>query len=175
MGLLEGFATYDAGITKVLADWEKMGIFSYVLPFILIFAIVYAILDKVEVFKGKTGINLIISLAVGLLSLQLNFVAVFFREIFPRAGIGLSVLLVALILAGAFVDWDKTSGKGMWIFFGVGALVFLIVIAQAFSAYSGFTTNWWSDYGSAIIILVLVITMIVLAMTMGGDKAPAKP
>ena len=170
MGLLEGFATYDAGITKVLADWEKMGIFSYVLPFILIFAVTYAILDKVEVFKGKKGINLVIALAVGLLSLQLNFVAVFFREIFPRAGIGLSVLLVALILAGAFVNWDKGK-EGMWIFFGVGAVTFLFILAQAFSAYSGYTTNWWEDYGSAIIILILVIVMIVLAMTMGGEKS----
>ncbi|MEK6919182.1 MAG: hypothetical protein AABW73_04030 [Nanoarchaeota archaeon] len=166
MGLLEGFATYDAGITKVLADWEKMGVFAYVLPFILIFAVTYAILEKIPVFKGKKGINLVVSLAIGLLSLQMNFVAVFFREIFPRAGIGLSVLLVSLILCGAFIDWE--GKKHQWIFFGVGAVTFLFIIANAFSAYSGYTTNWWEDYGSAIVILILVITLIVLSMTMGS-------
>jgi hypothetical protein len=168
MGLLEGFVTYDAGITKVLADWERYGIFSYVLPFILIFAVTYAILDKIPTFQGKKGINLVIALSVGLLSLQLNFVAVFFREIFPRAGIGLSVLLVALILCGAFITWTNT--KHVWIFFAVGALTFLFIIAHAFSAYSGYTTNWWEEYGSAIIILILVITMIVLAMTVGNSS-----
>lgn len=170
MGLLEGFVTYDAGITKVLADWEKMGIFAYVLPFVLIFAVTYAILDKIPTFTGKKGINLVIAMAVGLLSLQLNFVAVFFAQIFPRAGIGLAVLLVALILAGAFVNWDKGK-EGGWIFFGVGAVTFLFIIANAFSAYSGYTSNWWEAYGSAIIILILVIVMIVLAMTMGKTSS----
>jgi len=159
MNILSGFASYDAGITRVLQDWETMGVFAYVLPFILIFAVVYAILDNVSVFKDRKGINLVIALAVGLLSLQFNSVAVFFGEIFPRAGIGLSVVLVSLILAGAFIDWDNPSHK--WIFFGIGALAFLFVVANAFSAYSGYTGNWWNDYGSAIIILVIIIGLIV--------------
>jgi hypothetical protein len=177
MGLLEGFVSYDAGITKVLADWERMGVFAYVLPFILIFAVVYAIMDKIPVFKDKRGINLVVSLAIGLLALQLNFVAVFFAEIFPRAGIGISVLLVAMILAGAFITWTKANGEPTamaWVFFGLGAVIFLFIIANAFGAYSGYTTNWWDEYGSAIVVLILVITLIVLAMTMGkSDSAPA--
>ena len=167
MGLLEGFATYDAGITRVLADWEALGVFSYVLPFILIFAVTFAILDNVSVFKGRKGINLVIALAVGLLALQFNMVSVFFAEIFPRAGIGLSVVLVALILSGAFIDWDKDSHR--WIFFAIGALAFLLVIANAFSSYSFFGTNWWEDYGSAIVVLIIIIGLIVSVMVSNKD------
>lgn len=163
MGLLEGFVTYDAGITKVLADWQSWGVFAYVLPFILIFAVVYAILDNISVFKDRKGINLVIALAVGLLALQFNLVAVFFGEIFPRAGIALSVVLVALILAGAFIKWDDDSGH-KWIFFGIGALAFLFVIANSFSSFSAFGSGWWDRYGSAVIILVIVIGLIVSVM-----------
>ena len=165
---LTGLAGSDAGVTKVLADWNNMGVFAYVLPFILIFAVVYAILDNVSVFKDRKGINLVIAVAVGLLALQFNFVAVFFGQIFPRAGMGLSVVLISLILAGAFVKWEDNDKKEMsphkWIFFGVGALAFLFVIANAFSAYSNTTTSWWSDYGSAIIIAVILIGLIVAVM-----------
>ena len=174
MNILSGLASYDAGITKVLKDWETMGVFAYVLPFILIFAVVYAILDNVSVFKDRKGINLVISLAVGLLALQFNYVSVFFGQIFPRAGIGISVILVALILAGAFVDWKDTSWH-KWIFFGIGALAFLFVIANSFSAYSGYTNNWWNEYGSAIIILVIIIALIVAVMMSNRTSTPAKP
>ncbi len=172
MGLIEGFVTYDAGIGKVLSDFESLGVFAYILPFILIFAVVYAILDKIPIFAGKKGINMVIALAVGLLALQFNVVAVFFGEIFPRAGIGLSVVIVALVLAGAFIDWSDGS---KWIFFGIGGLAFIIVTISSLSAYySGGAGGWWDTYGSAVIILLIVIGLVVAVMVSrsgnGGSK-----
>ncbi|MBS3074697.1 hypothetical protein J4447_04595 [Candidatus Pacearchaeota archaeon] len=174
MGLLEGFVTYDAGIGKVLGDFETLGIFAYVLPFILIFAVVFAVLDKIPIFQGKKGINMVIALAVGLLSLQFNVVTVFFGEIFPRAGIGLSVVIVALILAGAFIKWDDTSSH-KWIFFGIGALAFIIITITSLSAFSSPGFNWWDQYGSAIIILLIVIGLVVAVMvSKGGSGGSSK-
>jgi len=158
-----------SSIGGVLQNWESLGIFSYVLPFILIFAVVYAILDKVEVFEGKNSLNMVIALAVGLLALQFEFVPLFFSEIFPRAGIAISVLLVALILAGAFIDWKDEKKRWHWIFFGLAAIAFLLVIANSFAAFSFFGSGWWDDYGSAIIVLVVLIAL-VTAVMLGGKK-----
>ena len=36
-------------ITDVLNTWADLGVFSYVIPFLLIFAVVYAILEKTKI------------------------------------------------------------------------------------------------------------------------------
>ena len=80
-------------ITDVLNIWNEMGVFSYVIPFLLIFAVVFAILKKTGMLSSRSadgkgddnnGILAIISVAIGLLALQFDFVAEFFSIIFPR-------------------------------------------------------------------------------------------
>ena len=75
--------------------------------FLLIFAVVYGILSTMNIFsKGdkNKGVNAVIAIAVGLLALQWDYVPEFFSVIFPYAGIGISILLVALILMGLFLS-----------------------------------------------------------------------
>jgi len=123
-------ASYSAfgggGIGNLLAQWESAGVFSYVLPFLLIFAIVYAVLSFVKVFQNNKGVNAIISLAVALMALQFNLVSVFFADIFPRLGVALSIILVLLILGGMFLDWDNAGMK--WFLFAIVAVTVIVVI-----------------------------------------------
>ena len=93
-------------VTSMLNYWADIGVFAYILPFLLIFAVVYGILSKINILgeQGKNkGVNAVISVAVGLLALQFDYVPHFFSMIFPYAGMGISVLLVALILANLFL------------------------------------------------------------------------
>ena len=81
---------------ELFAQWEAAGIFAYALPFLLIFAILFGILSKINIFGSKDnpnkGVNAIISLAVAFMSLQFNLVSTFFADLFPRFGIALSVI-----------------------------------------------------------------------------------
>ena len=40
----------DGAFNEVFAQWAEIGIFSHVLPFLLIFALVFGILTKVKLF-----------------------------------------------------------------------------------------------------------------------------
>ena len=95
---------YGGTFGNLLAQWEQLGVFSYVLPFLLIFALIFGILQRVDVFKGNKGINAIIALSVSLMSLQFNLVPIFQAEIFPKLGVGLSVILAVIILKGLFLE-----------------------------------------------------------------------
>src|SRR3989344_7748268 len=161
-----------SGIGNLLASWENMGVFTYLLPFLLIFAMIFAILSRMQIFKDNRAVNGIIALVVGLMALQFEFVPRFFSEVFPRLGIGISIILVILILTGMFIDPTK-SGL-MWGLFGVGALVAIFVLLNTGSALgctSGtFFAEYWPNIGLAILALVLVFTVL-----FSGKKDPNKP
>ena len=73
-------------VTEVLNIWNDIGVFSYVIPFLLIFAVVFAIMDKTKMFssqgKDNRGIIALIAVSISLLSLQFDFVSEFFN-LFP--------------------------------------------------------------------------------------------
>ena len=111
-------------ITDVLNTWADYGVFAYVLPFLMIFALVYGLLSKSKLLGENRGVHATLALVIGLLALQFDYVSNFFATIFPYAGIGISVLLVALILMGVLTD-DEDAAK--WIFFGIGAVIFGLI------------------------------------------------
>ena len=115
---------------SVLSQWEQLGVFSYVLPFLLIFALIFGILQRVKIFNESKGINAVIAVSTALMALQFNFVPVFFADIFPQLGIGLSVVLLGLILTGLFTDSNLT-----WMGMGLGGIIFLVIIGNYFSRY----------------------------------------
>ena len=76
-----GFFGYS--IADVLNRWADRGVFAYVLPFLMIFALVYGILVKTQILGENKGVHVTIALAIGLISLQFDYVSNFFSTIFP--------------------------------------------------------------------------------------------
>ncbi len=167
LNALTGLVSGWSNIGYILQEWEYYGIFEYALPFLLIFALVFGILSKSKLFgENAKGVITVVSLAVGLLAITSQGLRAFFRVIFPYAGIGLSVLLVALILMGLFVDSDK-DWYGI-VFYILGGLIALIVIISALSSYEygWFGGWWWAQYWPAIVAFLVIgglITLVILA------------
>ena len=163
-------------IGNMLFQWEQAGVFSYVLPFLLIFAVVFGILSKINIFggkegKGNMGINVVIALAVGFLALQFNFVSLFFSEIFPRLGIGISIILVVLILLGLFINPKNKGWMG-----GLAAIALLVVVVVVFSSldsyswYTGSGIGYWLGHNWTTIVGVLVFLGLLGAIIGGSGK-----
>jgi len=158
-------------ITDVLNTWNQQGVFSYVIPFLLIFAVVFAILEKTGILSGKDKDNQvshnrpmlsIISVSVALLSLQFDIVGEFFSIIFPRFGVGLSIFLVLLILLGFFFGDNLKAGKMSWIGWLTGIGVVIWALANWDDWGYGFGLGGWiSEYFWAMIILAALIGVIV--------------
>jgi hypothetical protein len=121
-------------ITDILNIWADYGVFAYALPFLLIFAIVFGILSKTDILGKNKGVQATIALAVGLLSLQFDYVTNFYATIFPYAGIGISILLVAIILMGVSASEFKWSP---WIWLILGGIIFLVIL------FTSLSDNWF--------------------------------
>jgi hypothetical protein len=174
---------YGGSIGDLLSYWEQAGFFAYVLPFLLIFAIVFGILTRANIFgqgsdgKGNKGLNAIISLVIGLLALQFNIVPIFFADIFPRLGIGLSVILVLMILIGMFIPAGNNSTVN-YLLMGVAAIVFIVVITKSFGDLGFGTSNigYWIYANLPLITTVLIVLAAVGAVVgAGAPKAPPFP
>jgi len=183
MGALTGLAVIGNDITSILNYLADIGVFAYVLPFLLVFAVVYGILAKTKILENEPdknkGVNAVIAIAIGLLSLQWDYVPLFFARIFPFAGIGISILLVAMILMGLFfkVDHDKDNWQTT-TFFVLGALIALIVVFSSFSevgfGFAGGGYWWWDQYGPALITLVIIGVLIAIVLGGKGGSSTTK-
>jgi hypothetical protein len=172
-------------VTDVLNIWNDLGVFSYAIPFLLIFAVVFAILEKSKVLSSldreNSIIEAIVSAAIGLLSLQFDFVSEFFAIIFPRFGVGLSIFLVLLIILGLFHKDDGDKGvinKPLaaisWLV-GVGVVIWALSAWDEWGNIGGFG-GWFSEYLWALIVLGIIIAVIVVfaTTTNSGSNTPGK-
>ena len=152
---------YD--IASVLADWQTLGVFDYVLPFLLIFAVVYGILMASKVMSGNKGVNLIISLSIALLSLRFDFVPLFFSQIFPRLGVGIAVFLVLMIFAALWIPKEYLKGWSI-TFVIIGLLIAAVVIYNSFDwlGWTGLSGSFWDQYGSITILGILLVGVIIV-------------
>ena len=165
-----GYGGYYGGtFGELLFQMEQAGFFSYVLPFLLIFALVFGILTRTQIFKDNKAINGVIALVVGLLSLQFDFVPIFFSEIFPRLGIGLIIILALLILAGLF--FDPKNKLINYSLLAVGVIIFLVVLIQTFG-WVGWSSGfiWYANWPTIIMVIVVLGVVALVFNSLGPKK-----
>lgn len=165
---LQSFGFFDgSSIGNLLNYWEQAGFFSYVLPFLLIFSMIFGILTQIRLFKDNKSINAIIALSVGLMALQFPFVSRFFSEIFPRLAVGLIVLLILIILTGLFANPDdKWMMYLMWV---VGVITVIIILVQTAGA-SGFLSFFpWLSFNWPMVLGVIAF-FVMLAVVVASAR-----
>ena len=165
---------FNLRIADVLNQWAEMGVFDYVIPFLLIFAIVYAILEKSSVLGTNKGVNAVVGLSVGLLALMNDYVSTFFAEIFPRLGVVLAVLLVLVIL----VAMSGKDGKELYYIVGIVLAVATVLWAVANWNFWGdqLGIGWWvGDNFWVILVGILVVLGVAAIMFNKGGSTGGKP
>lgn len=174
---LASYGSFGGGtLGDLFAQWEAAGIFQYALPFLLIFALVYGLLSKLNIFSDSQknpnkAINAMIALAVSFMALQFDIVSMFFSEIFPRFGVALSIILVILILGGLFMP---TSKENNWFMIALAAIVFIIIGVVIYNSMAVFgwgfggmgnggLSYFWGRYGAIVIFVVLVLVVVLVS------------
>lgn len=142
------------------------------LVFFLIFAVVFAVLQKVKIFGENKKVNVIIALVMGLLVIAPHILGYYppgrdVVEIINQSIPSVSAVLIAIVMAlliigvmGARFELGNNSVSG-WIAF----LAFAIVV-YIFGASAGwwYALNWiyyLDDYTMTLIITVLVFALVI--------------
>ena len=166
MGLITGIILASFSFVDVLNQAAEQGVFAYVLPFLLVFALVFGILSKSKIIGENKGVLVLISVALGLLSLVGDVVPSFFQDIAPKLGIALMILLACLILLSLFYDPKDEKGAKwlLYVFIAVGVIAFVSVTYSSLSNYSFQGSFIWAEYGPSLIVLIIIGVIIGLAV-----------
>jgi hypothetical protein len=159
--MVSGIILAGLSFGDVLRAADQADVFYYVLPFLLVFALIYGILTKSKILGENQGVNVILSLALGLLSLVGNYFPNFIQAMSPKLAIGLSLLLAVIILLGLFAE------KVTWItnvFIWVGIIAFVIIAYSSLSDYSFAGNYLWDRYAPAAITVGIIGAVIYFAV-----------
>jgi len=175
---LASYSYFEGGtIGNLLNMWEQAGVFSYAIPFLLIFALIFGILSRMNIFKkadgtNNTAISGIIALAVALMALQFPFVPMFFAELFPALGIGLAIILVVLIVSGLFIDPEN---KGWMVGLMVVSVAVVIGVLLSASRSMGFIFGTWWRYNWLTLVSIGVFIALIIAIIVASRPVSEKP
>lgn len=147
-----------------------------ILPFLLVFAVVFAVLQKSEILgKGKKQIDAIVALVVGLIVIAFGNATGIIVNLMPFLAVSLIIILVFMILIGMLFkegefNLDKKIKIGLGIVITVAVIIAVLYLTNGF----GYVESLFSGAGGstllANIIFIALIIGAVAAVVFGGGK-----
>lgn len=150
---------------------EDYGFYDVILPFLLVFTIVFATLQKIQIFgKESRRYNAIIALSIALIFTAATNLVEAMNEYLPIIGIVLAAFLGLMLLLGMFGVEQGSAGTRIlgWVVTGA------VILAIAFHYLSGLkgasSVYKLLEANASTIIIIGIILGIILAVIKGGKE-----
>ncbi len=143
------------------------------LPFLLVFVVIFAILQKSKILgDGKSQIDAMVALVIGLILVTFGYQTGVIVSLMAWLSVGVAVILVFLILYGFVVGDLSGSNVKLWmkIVFGILAGLFTIGVVVYVTGFWDVFIGWFSGTGDSdvwmsVLMIVLVLGAVVVAVT----------
>lgn len=164
--------------TTIFQHW----VFSkFILPFLLIVTLVYAILEKTKLLgDGKHQLNAVIAFVIGLTFTGVAYYTDVVNNMILFLSVALVVLFVILLIWG-FVWGEKEAGKGFvlenwmkWILAILGGIAFLFAVFWATGLNqkildSLFGQRWSNTFWTNFLFIAVIVVALVLLLKKQKD------
>src|SRR3989344_2445102 len=168
------------GFSTLIQYFQSYGVMDFLLPFILVFTIIYAVTATVPLFKDQKNFRVIIALVLSLLFVVPHITGLYplgydpvqvMNESLPSIALVAVAAVMILLLLGIF-GREFADAAGGWI--ALIAILFVIYIFGAalglwFGPYDVF--SWWTPEVTELIVILLVFGVLIWWIT----KEPKKP
>lgn len=163
---------------EAIEFFDKIGIYDVVLPFILVFTMVFAILEKTKVFgmeeiEGKKytrkNLNAMVSFVIAFLVIASSKLVETITEISSHMVLLLLLAVFFLLLVGSFykegegVFLDKGWKTLFMIIMFIGLVIIFLNAIETDSGESWWDYSWdylqdnWTSTAAASIILIVIV------------------
>ena len=164
-----------ASFSNAAYYFESYGIMDFLIPFVLIFTILYAVLQKIKLFgEGKKNFNVIIALAIALLFVVPHVTGAYpsgydpvqiMNEALPSVSLVAVAAIMLMMLLGIF---GKGLGDTLQPVIAIGSIIFVLYIfGSSISVWSGPSDlfYWWTAELTELLIIIAVFGIIVYFIT----------
>lgn len=178
-------------LANAIQFFQNFGLFDVVLPFLLVFTIIFAILEKTMILgaedkKPKKNLNSMVAFVVAMMVVASNKIVTAFQVALPNIVLLIVISVSFLMLVGTFAvsgEFDfKAKHKGYYaaivaILFAGVILIFLhsIKLDSGDSwleyAYNYSMANWGGSIVSSFVLLAVIIGAILYIVSSKKEKS----
>lgn len=153
----------------IISYLQQQGVYDVILPFLLIFAIVYGILEKTKIFgstkkgdkeEAKHNINTIVAFVIAALLIIQTSIVEILNSFLPRVALVIIVALIFLILVGMS---SNTSGALKGLPLGIAAILVVVGIIYALGPSIEIpqsVKDIFFSFGIPIIVILLLLFLL---------------
>ncbi len=174
MAFMQGYSS--GGQFYTFEVLERMGVFDVILPFILIFTIVYAVLQKTKILGERKNFNVVIALVMGL-SVVFPHVMGYYpperdivniiNQALPQISLAIVGIIMVLLILGVFGSkWQvwNTPLSGWAVLLAIG------IVGLSFASAAGWNIPRWLSFLNnpeirSVLVVILVFAVIIWFIT----------
>ncbi len=144
------------------------GVESFLFPFLLVFAIVYGVLQRSEIFKGKSDLDAIIAFVLGIIFATTNYALKLTYLILPIVGIIAVIIFMVLVIGSMLYGSSSELLKArsarkiivvIAVLISVGLIIWVLITANL--GFAGISSKSVSQdlysYAPYIIVFIALI------------------
>ena len=160
----------------MLSWFESVGGFDVILPFLLVFTLVFALMEKVKLFGDKRkNIHVIVAFVAAAFVVAQPDIVFLIRGFIPNVSMFILIILMGLLVMGMF----GLTGDTKWSW-GIAIIVAVVVIIWSLSAAT--SAYYWpfydiltsQDIAWLIAIGVFILVMWLIVKEPGDNNKPSK-
>lgn len=169
------------GFSELIRSLESYGVSDVLLPFILIFTIVFAVMQKTKMLgDGKKNYNVVVALVMALAVIIPHVLGKYPRNAdivdimntaLPNVSIILVAILMVLIIMGIFGAKIELAGKTMGGWFAIIAIIIILIIFGNAAGWTFLQFDWIRRMDQDLknlVIIILVFGVIIAFITNEG-------
>ena len=149
-----------------------------ILPFLLVFVLVFAVLQKSKILGNESKqMSAIIAIVIGLITVSFSYYTNIIVSMIPILAVGLVIILIFLML-WSFVYGNEGFTVAPWVKAVFGALAFLTVLISGLIITGAwvFFKNFFSGQSDLLTnIVFIIIVAIAIAVVVGVSGKDGKP
>ncbi|MBL7100453.1 MAG: hypothetical protein ISS23_00695 [Nanoarchaeota archaeon] len=150
-------------LKEAIRFMEEYGLYDVLIPFLLVFTIIFATLDKIKIFgKESRRYNALIALSIALMFIAATNLVEALNKYLPIIGLVLAAFLGLMLMLGMFGVKEGGPGqKFFWIIAGGVALAIGLTYLPRMGGILGNLFEPLKEYSTIIIVLAILIGLII--------------
>lgn len=163
-------------VPDFLVQLEKLGLVDAVLPFILIFAIVFTVTTRTKVLGEQRNVHMLVALVISLLVIVPHVLGTYppgadvvniINTALPNVSLLIVIIVAVLILLGIFAPAGSQGVPlgGLFSFISVGAIIYIFGLAAGWWETVGFLSLLANPDVQAVAVIILVFAVVIFLIT----------